>query len=81
MEKNVGMIDQAIRVIVGLALAAWYLGYVGTAPGYPLNIGVLLLSVIMLATGVLGYCCLYKALGWSTAEKAPEQKAKKGKKK
>jgi len=61
MEKNIGSIDKALRVLVGLVLIA--LVFVGpqTVWGW---IGV---PVILIA--LFGWCPLYKVLGVSTCKK------------
>jgi hypothetical protein len=58
MKINEGMIDRALRVIVGLAILS--LAFVGpqTPWGY--------LGLIPLLTGVVGFCPLYAALGVNT---------------
>lgn len=66
MEKNVGRLDRIARIIIGVALLmAFALGYVPGLPGYL----VLLISVILMFTGVAGWCCCYALLGISTKEK------------
>ena len=56
--KNVGTVDRAIRIIVGVVLIA--LVFVGpqTAWGW--------IGVVPLATGLLGWCGLYTVLGMKT---------------
>jgi hypothetical protein len=58
MPINEGTIDRAVRIIVGLGLLA--LAFVG--PQTPLGY----IGLIPLATGVIGFCPLYKVLGLST---------------
>lgn len=58
MEKNMGGIDRAVRILVGLALIA--LSLTGT-------IGLWgWIGVIPLATGLLASCPLYKLIGVNT---------------
>lgn len=56
--KNVGGVDRALRIIVGLALIiaalAQYIGPWGW------------IGVIPLATGLIGMCPLYKLFGFSS---------------
>lgn len=61
MEKNIGTVDKALRILVGLVLIA--LVFVGpqTVWGW---IGV---PVILIA--LFGWCPLYKVLGVSTCSK------------
>lgn len=61
MEKNIGSIDKAIRIVVGLVLIA--LVFVG--PQTP--IGWLGVPVILIA--LFGWCPLYKVLGFSSCNK------------
>jgi len=62
MEKNVGMIDKAIRIIVALLIIAAYLW--GMLPGIA---GLLLVvSGSLLSSVMSGYCPLYTMIGWKT---------------
>lgn len=60
MKSNVGPIDRLLRIIIGLIIAIFgivfksYWGVVG---------------IIILGTGVFGYCLLYSLLGINTAKK------------
>ena len=61
MKANVGMIDRALRIIVGLALIG--LTLIG-------NIGVWgWIGVVPLATGIFRFCPAYTLLGASTCKK------------
>jgi len=56
---NEGNIDRILRVIVGLALLGAYF--------FMANASVwLLIGIIPLATGLLGWCPIYRMLGFST---------------
>ncbi len=56
--KNVGGVDRALRIIIGLALiVAAIAGYIGPW-GW--------IGVIPLATGLIGMCPLYKIFGFSS---------------
>ena len=58
MKKNVGSVDRGIRIVGGVALIA--LAATGT-------VGVWgWLGVVALATGLVGWCPPYAALGLST---------------
>ncbi len=63
MKHNIGTLDRAIRVLVGIAaLAAWYLGLVeGT-----LGIIALVVGVVMIATAVLRWCPPYALFNINT---------------
>ena len=60
MNKNVGYIDQVIRIVLGITLLA--LAFVGpkTAWGY--------LGLIPLVTGLIGNCPLYSILKIKTCD-------------
>lgn len=63
MTTNVGTIDRIVRIIVGLALVAFALGFI--APGAPYAwIGWI--GVVPFATALAGNCPLYSVLGLST---------------
>jgi hypothetical protein len=58
MKTNVGTFDRSIRIILGLTLVILYaIGVIG-AWG--------LIGLIPLATGMLGFCPLYRVLGIRT---------------
>ena len=63
MKINVGTIDRVVRVIVGLVLIAFALGFVWPATGWN---WVGWIGIIPLATGAVGSCPLYSVLGLST---------------
>ncbi len=64
MEKNIGTVDKIIRILVGLVLIA--LVFVG--PQTPWGwIGV---PVILIA--LVGWCPLYKLIGFSSCKKCSE---------
>ena len=58
MNKNEGTVDRALRVVVGLVLLA--LVFVG--PKTMLG----LIGIVPLATGLVGFCPLYRLIGMST---------------
>ncbi len=61
MKANVGMIDRALRIIVGLALIGLTLNG---------NIGVWgWIGVVPLATGIFRFCPAYTLIGASTCKK------------
>jgi len=65
-EKNVGTIDRAIRIILGLVLIMIFALNIVAAPW---SYFVVLIGIITLATGVLGICGLYSLLGMNTTGK------------
>ena len=63
MSTNVGAIDRVLRVILGLALIAFALGFI--APGAPYHwLGWI--GAVPLLTAAVGSCPLYSVLGLST---------------
>jgi hypothetical protein len=65
MIQNVGGIDRILRIVVGLALIAWALGYI---PGYAPSVWGWI-GVVPLLTGIVGWCPPYALLGLSTCPK------------
>jgi len=60
---NVGVVDRVVRVVLGLALIAFALGYL--APGTGFNwLGWI--GIVPLLTAAVGSCPLYSMLGLST---------------
>ncbi len=61
LKKNEGTLDRALRVALGAALLiAWVaLPEAGYRP-------LLLIGIVPLVTGLLGWCPLYTLLGFST---------------
>jgi hypothetical protein len=66
MIRNVGKIDQYIRIVAGLAMIAFVFkdGTLGSTWPILLPIGA-----ILLATAFFSLCPLYTLLGWNTARK------------
>ncbi|RMG27699.1 MAG: DUF2892 domain-containing protein [Gammaproteobacteria bacterium] len=60
MQKNVGGIDRALRILIGIALIA--IVFVG--PKTPWG----WIGVIPLATALIGWCPLYSLLGIKTCK-------------
>ena len=71
MSTNEGTIDRVLRVIVGLALIGWALGY-GSTVGVPTPSWswVGWIGVVPLITGLVGNCPAYSLLGVSTCPHA-----------
>lgn len=61
-KTNEGSIDRALRVIVGLALLAWFFADNGQGTWHYAK----LIGIIPLVTGLVGTCPLYSVLGLST---------------
>lgn len=62
MTTNVGTVDRIIRIVVGLALIAWALGYI---PGWGSSAWGWI-GVVPLLTGLVGWCPPYSLLGINT---------------
>ena len=60
MTANVGGIDRAVRILVGLALLSLLAWYPGEAKWFGL------IGLIPLGTGLMGYCPLYSLFGINT---------------
>jgi uncharacterized membrane protein YjjP (DUF1212 family) len=67
LDINEAPVDRAIRIVLGIALAAVALGGAVSAP---LLYGVWVVAAIALITGIAGFCPLYALLRVSTKSKA-----------
>lgn len=63
MTTNVGTIDRALRIIAGLALIAFALGYIMPGTGYN---WLGWIGVVPILTALAGFCPAYTILGVST---------------
>ncbi len=63
MTANVGVIDRIFRIVLGLALLAFALGFIAPGASYA---WVGWLGVVPLATALVGSCPLYSVLGFAT---------------
>ena len=63
MTVNVGTFDRIARIIVGIALIAFALGYI--APGRSWA-WVGWIGVVPILTAIFGTCPAYSLFGWST---------------
>ena len=66
MTTNVGLLDRALRLLVGGALIALALGYI---PGQPAQVWGWI-GVVPVLTALIGYCPAYSILGIGTCSKA-----------
>jgi hypothetical protein len=62
LSNNVGGIDRILRIVVGLALIAWFFVDQGTGFWHWAK----LIGIVPLATGLMGSCALYSVLGINT---------------
>ena len=62
MMKNVGSLDRIVRIILGVALIAYALGFFG--PGQYTWLGWI--GVVPLLTALMGTCPAYSIFGLST---------------
>jgi hypothetical protein len=67
MKVNEGTTDRVIRVILGIILLAIGVFEVGSAE--VLGIVLIVVGLIILITGISGFCALYSLLGIKTCEK------------
>lgn len=63
MNRNVGTIDRALRIILGLALLAFALGFIGKGSPYA---WLGWIGIVPILTAVFSFCPLYTVLGMST---------------
>ena len=63
MKINVGGLDRGLRLVLGLALVAFALGFVAAGTGYN---WLGWIGIVPLATGAVGSCPLYSLFGAST---------------
>jgi hypothetical protein len=69
--RNEHAIDRVIRVLAGIAavLAAWFT--LGLADGAVLGILALIVGLVLVATGLAGFCPAYRLLGVRTCKATP----------
>lgn len=63
MSINIGVIDRTLRVVAGVLLIAFAVGFVFPQTGWN---WLGWIGVVPLLTAVVGVCPLYRALGFST---------------
>lgn len=67
MEKNEGTVDRVIRVLLGFILI--YTGAIQMGLSGALAYIVVLIGLILLISGIIGYCGLYTVIGINTLKK------------
>lgn len=66
--KNVGGIDRALRLVLGVALLGFGVAQLAAGGGH--GWALTIVGALVLASGVLGFCPPYVLLGISTARAA-----------
>lgn len=64
LARNVGSIDKIIRLVVGALLTVW--AFLGAGLGSVIGLVALVVGVVLIATGVINFCPLFKILGISS---------------
>lgn len=67
MKTNMGNADRIVRML--LAVTAIILFFVGTIPGTPGTV-LMVLSGVFLLTSIIGFCPVYALIGVSTKRKS-----------
>jgi hypothetical protein len=63
MVRNEGTVDRVVRVVLGVLLvAAWALGWLTGTLAVVLGV----LGIVLIGTGAVGFCPLYRLFGMST---------------
>lgn len=65
--KNVHQIDRGVRFVLGLVLAV--LGVTQVGSNALLGIILIVVGLVLLATAFMGFCPLYRVIGFSTLKK------------
>lgn len=73
MKKNIGTLDRVIRM--GISGGLLYLG-LGVYGGSTLGIELIIISIILIVTVLLGNCAFYNFLGISTYKDNPKLRSK-----
>ncbi|MCF6207956.1 MAG: DUF2892 domain-containing protein [Ghiorsea sp.] len=64
MKENVGTVDRALRVVIGIALAL--AGWLGA--GGALGIILIVVGLVLIVTGLMSSCPIYSVAGLNTVE-------------
>ena len=62
--RNVGSIDKTVRLLAGAVLGAWAI--LGAGLGTTIGIVAFVIALVLLATGLMNFCPLFKVLGISS---------------
>lgn len=70
MKNNIGAGDRQTRLVVGVLLAAVGIASLGDVLGLGTTVGTVLtlVGVVLVATGLVRVCLLYRLLGVDTSE-------------
>jgi Protein of unknown function (DUF2892) len=66
MPRNIGVIDQLIRAVLGIAFIAYIAKGGDVMPGWILPV---LVGAYFVVTSLIEYCPLYRVLGLTTVER------------
>ncbi len=72
-ELNVGHMDSLLRIAIGGSVVIYAAGLVST----PLNFVAIVLSLIVLGSGLTGTCPIYSLFDITSAERTPALKKKR----
>jgi len=67
MQANEGTVDRVLRVVIGLVLLGVGLSRVGGAGA----VVAVVVGAVLLLTGLIGFCPLYRLFGISTCSAKP----------
>lgn len=67
---NVGTIDRVIRMVLGAALILMPLLGIVSSLASTVGIIMLVVGIVLVATGFMSFCPLYRIIGASTRSKA-----------
>jgi len=65
MNENVGTVDRTLRMVFGIA--TFFIGWLGDFG--VTSIILMVVGIVLILTGSLSFCPIYKALGKNTVEK------------
>lgn len=66
MKTNEGVPDRAVRIVIGLlALVAAFV-WLGAEDGSAVGIIAAFIGLVLIGTGVVGFCPLYRIIGLNT---------------
>jgi hypothetical protein len=66
LDKNMGTLDRAIRIVIAVVIAALY--FTGNLSGLTATV-LGIFAIIFIITSTVGFCPLYTVIGLSTCKK------------